>query len=156
MKKSGSLSMNAMIACIYAILTIFLAPLSYGAIQMRISEILIFLAFYNKKYISGLVIGCFIANLASPMGMWDMIFGTLATLLATLSISKQKNLFVAAFLGALFNGIIIGLELHLAFQLPLVINMIYVFIGEFIVLLVGIVVCKWMEKNQTFMNKYIL
>ena len=112
--------------------------------------------FYNKKYISGLVIGCFIANLASPMGMWDMMFGTLATLLATLSISKQKNLFVAAFLGALFNGAIIGLELHLAFQLPLVINMIYVFIGEFIVLLVGIVVCKWMEKNQTFMNKYIL
>ena len=90
---------NAMIACIYAALTVFLAPISYGAIQMRISEILVLLTFYNKKYIPGLVVGCFIANIASPMGLWDMLFGTLATLLACIGVYKSNHLFLSALIG---------------------------------------------------------
>ena len=104
--------MNAMIACIYAILTIMISPIAYGAIQMRMSEILVLLAFYNKKYIPGLVIGCFIANMASPMGLWDMLFGTLATLLTCIAINKVNLLYLTAFIGAIINGIIVGLELY--------------------------------------------
>ena len=61
-------AINAMIACVYAALTIACSSIAYGGIQFRISEILIFLAFYNKKYIPGLIIGCFLANLPSPLG----------------------------------------------------------------------------------------
>ena len=46
-------AINAMIACVYAALTIACSSIAYGGIQFRISEILIFLAFYNKKYIPG-------------------------------------------------------------------------------------------------------
>ena len=158
MKKTNTriVSMNAMIACIYAVMTMMIAPIAYGGIQMRISEMLIFLVFYNRKYMPGLVIGCFIANMASPMGMWDMTFGTIATLIALLLISNQKNLFMAAFFGALVNGMIIGLELHLALGLPLIINALYVFIGEYLVLLVGIPLYKGLEKNKVFFEKYIV
>ncbi len=157
MKKNNVkiVSMNAMVACLYAVATLVIAPIAYGGIQMRISEILIFLSFYNRKYIPGLVIGCFIANMASPMGIWDMTFGTIATLIAVLLISKQKSLFISALIGAIVNGVVVGLELHLSLGLPLFINVIYVFIGEYMVLLLGIPVYKSVEKNKVFFDKYI-
>ena len=148
--------MNAMIACIYAILTIMISPIAYGAIQMRMSEILVLLACDSKKYIPGLVIGCFIANMASPMGLWDMLFGTLATLLTCIAINKVSLLYLTAFIGAIINGIIVGLELYSILQLPFFINFIYIFIGEFIVLIIGVFLFKILEKNHGFMEKYIL
>ena len=60
---------TAIIAGIYASLTISMAPVSYGAIQMRIPEILTLLAFVNPQFAPGLILGCFIANLFSPFGM---------------------------------------------------------------------------------------
>ena len=75
------LILNAAIAAVYAALTIGLAPLSYGPIQVRISEFMTLLAFYNKRFIPGLVIGCFIANIGSPFGLTDMIVGHLCYVL---------------------------------------------------------------------------
>ena len=63
-----TISMNAMIAAIYAALTLMIQPLAYRELQFRLSEIIVLLAFYNKKLIPGLVVGCFIANTASPLG----------------------------------------------------------------------------------------
>ena len=63
-----AIAQNAIIACIYAVLTLAIAPLAYSEVQFGISEIIVFLALYNKKYIPGLVIGCFLANIPSPLG----------------------------------------------------------------------------------------
>lgn len=150
------IAMNAMIACVYAVLTIAIAPIAYGGIQMRVSEIMVFLAFYNKKYIPGLVLGCFIANMASPMGIWDMCFGTTATFLACIAMYQLKNLYLAALAGAVINGIIVGTELYLALELPFIINVFYVFIGELIVLVIGAILFQFLEKNETLMKKYFL
>lgn len=155
MKKSYYYVMNAMIACIYAVVTIASSSISYGGIQFRISEILILLAFYNKKYIPGLTIGCFIANIPSTLGLADMFFGTLATLIAVMMINKSEHLFIAALIGAAVNGIIVGLELYLVLNLPFMINAISVFIGELAVLIIGVFLFKRIEKNNTFFNKYI-
>ena len=57
-KKVQLLVINAMIAAIYAVLTILISPIAYGAIQMRLTEIIVLLACYNKKFIPGLTIGC--------------------------------------------------------------------------------------------------
>lgn len=151
-----TVAMNAMIAAVYAALTIAIAPIAYGGIQMRISEIMVFLAFYNKKYIPGLVIGCFLANMASPMGAWDMIFGTSATLLACVSMYKLKNLYLGALAGGIINGLIIGAELYFALELPFMINACYVFIGEFAVLVVGAILFQLLSHNETLMKKYIM
>ncbi len=154
-KKVQLLAMNAMIAAVYAVLTILISPIAYGAIQMRITEIIVLLACYNKKLIPGLTIGCLLANLASPMGMYDICFGTLATLLACLGMYVVKNLFIGAVIGALVNGLIIGLELYLALSLPFMINAFYVFAGEFAVLIVGAIIFKLIERNESFMKQYI-
>jgi len=81
--------MNAIIATLYVALTIGLHPISYGIISFCISEVL---AFYQKKYIPGLVIGCCIANFASPMGICDIIFGTLSTLSALCQLIPFSNI----------------------------------------------------------------
>lgn len=150
------IAMNAMIACIYAVMTIVCSGISYGGIQFRISEILVFLAFYNKKYILGLVIGCFLANLPSPLGLADVCFGTLATFIACIGMHRIKNIYLAGLFGAVVNGLIVGLELYFVLSLPFVVNALYVFFGEFIVLLMGAYLFKILEGKKMFMEKYIL
>lgn len=154
MKKQDvkTIAMNALIAAVYAALTIGLAPISYGQIQMRISEIMIFLAFYNKKYIPGLVIGCFIANVPSSLGFYDMIFGTMATLIAVITINRISNRYLGGILGGIINGFIVGIELTLVFKTPLIMNVIYVFIGETIILEIGAFLFGLLEKNKALMK----
>lgn len=148
-------AMNAMIACVYAALTIAIAPLAYGEIQARISEVIVFLAFYNRKYIPGLVVGCLISNIPSTLGAADMVFGTFSTLCVCLAMYYLKNIYLAALAGGAITGIIVGAELSIIFKIPFLINAVYVFIGEFIVLLIGAVLFKMLEKNENFMTKYI-
>ena len=90
-KKVQVIAMNAMIAAVYAVLTILISPIAYGAVQMRLTEIIVLLACYNKKFIPGLTIGCLLANLASPMGLYDICFGKAATLIACLGMYYFKN-----------------------------------------------------------------
>ncbi len=142
------MALNAMIAALYAVMTVMITPLAYGEIQLRISEVMVLLAFYNRKYIPGLVVGCFVANMFSPMGMLDMVFGTLATTLACLAFTKLKNCYVAVSAGAIINGLIIGAELVYAFQVPFILTAIYVALGEFIALLLGVFLFKALLNNK--------
>ena len=141
------IALNAIIACIYAVLTLAIAPLAYSEVQFRISEVMVFLAFYNRKYIPGLVIGCFLSNIPSSLGWMDMVFGTFSTLVVVITMNKLNNRYTASVLGALITGVIVGFELHLAFGIPFLINAIYVAIGEFGVLLIGAILFKTIENN---------
>lgn len=143
---------NAMIAGVYAVLTLAISPIAYSEIQFRLSEIIVFLAFYNKKYIPGLTIGCIVANLFSPMGLLDVIFGTTSTIIVCISMYIIKNRYLAAIAGALITGIIIGGELWYAYQIPYLINALYVAAGELIVLIIGALTFKLLENNKRFMN----
>jgi len=82
-KKFGSsfLVKNAIIAAVYVALTASLAPISFGPVQFRLSEVLVLLAFLNWRTIPGLTLGVLIANIYSPFGIFDMAFGTLHTFL---------------------------------------------------------------------------
>lgn len=72
---------TAVIAALYALITIAL-PLSYGPLQFRAAESLTLLPILFAEAIPGLSLGCLIANIFSPYGWYDMLFGTLATLIA--------------------------------------------------------------------------
>ena len=88
---------TALIAAIYVVMTLAIAPLSFGMIQIRISEVLMLMAFIDKKYAPGLVLGCFIANCFSPFGMMDVVFGTACTAASLVGITKcSKTLFGAS------------------------------------------------------------
>lgn len=74
------LTLNAMIAAIYVVITIFLP--SYGPLQLRMTEMFAHLPVFNKKYSVGLVIGVALANIHSEFGIYDIIFGTLHTIIS--------------------------------------------------------------------------
>jgi len=140
-----------LVAALYAVLTIFLAPISYGPIQFRLSEVLNLLAFVNPIFAPGIVLGCFIANLFSPLGMIDVIFGTTATLISVMMIVRSKKLWVASLWPVIFNGIIIGAELQYAFQVPFLIGAFQVALGEFVVVtLLGVPLFSALLKNTAF------
>lgn len=147
-----TLSMNAMIAAVYVAMTLMIQPLAYRELQFRLSEVIVLLAFYNKKLIPGLIVGCFIANIGSPLGIIDMFIGTFSTVVVCYTINKVNDLYMAALLGSIITGVIVGLELSFVYSISFVLNAIYVFIGEVVVLLIGTLVFKRLEKNIKFME----
>ena len=148
---------SAIIAGLYVALTWLLAPISYGAVQFRISEFLILLVVLNPKYAYALVIGCFIANTTSPMGWYDMVFGTAATLLAVLPMLKIKRLEIAALFPVISNAILVSIELGLAFDLFAIeafgFNVLTVGLGEAVVLYcIGIPAMLALCNNETMVD----
>ena len=127
MKRKSTLYIvqGALIAAIYATMTILQNILIPGSasmpVQFRISEVLTVLALYTPAAIPGLTIGCVIANISSlsVLGPYDLIFGSLATLFAAISMYALRNVrlfklpVLAALMPALFNGIIIGAEIDI-------------------------------------------
>ncbi len=148
------------IASLYAIVTIVIGEFSYGNIQMRISEAFMLLCFFRKEYCYALTIGCFIANLFSPIPI-DMVFGTAATLLASIPMyligKRFNNSFPALLLCSLFpvitNSLIIGFELNYFMSLPFLLSAVQVGIGEFLsVTIIGTILFSILRKNSRFMN----
>ena len=138
----------AVVAAIYAALTILQGNSAYLGIQFRIAEILNLLAFINPFYGIGVILGCFISNLYSPILM-DMLFGTLATALSVFLIGRSKNLFIASLYPVFINAIIVGIELYFAYKLPLLLTMFQIAIGEFVVVsIVGYILFKFILKNK--------
>ncbi len=142
------------IAALYAVLTYTLPALAYGPIQFRLSEIMTLLAFIDPFYILPLTLGCAIANLASPFGIVDVVFGSLASFLALYSMSKTKNLFIAS-LWPTFFCFIIGLEIFFLSEEPINFFLVtgQIMLSEFIVVsIIGVLFYKLIEKNEYLMN----
>lgn len=147
------LVVTALIAAVYVVMTLAIAPLSFGFIQMRISEVLVLLAFIDKRYVPGLILGCFIANLFSPFGMMDVVFGTACTAAALWGITHSKTLFGAS-LWPVFCNSFIGVELYLLGECPLIFGMVTVAVGEFLaVSCLGYVLFRQIMKNPGLMSR---
>ncbi len=144
------------VTAIYVVATLLCSGLAYGQVQFRVSEILVLLCFFNKDYIISMTLGCFIANLFSPLGFIDAGFGTVATLIAALLIyftRKKVNLAVASLYPVVTNAVIVAIELKIVYGLPLFINMAWVALGEFIcVSVLGVIVVSALSKNKSFMK----
>ena len=159
--KTKRLVRTAVIAALYALLTVALAPISYGNFQFGVSEILVLLAYFDPFYIGGLTLGCFIANLLGPNGTMDVIFGTLATFISVGAISltakyikNKASLVIASLWPTIFNGIIIGWMLNVTVGAPLWLTMGEVALGEFVVItIVGIPIFKMIQNRYTRLLK---
>lgn len=125
-KKIYGIVVGAVIAALYVSLTYAQEALLPGttsmAVQFRLSEALTMLCVFTPYAIPGLTVGCLLANIVS-MGALpiDMIMGTLASLLAAISIYKTRKLcikglpVVSALIPAIFNGVIVGAEIEIFF-----------------------------------------
>ncbi|WP_343342563.1 QueT transporter family protein [Terrisporobacter petrolearius] len=155
--KNKQIAIVGLIAALYAVITLALGFISYGQIQFRISEILMFLPLFGKEYIIALTLGCFLANVVGPFGVPDIIFGTLATLISSILVyytpklikNNKYTLFIASLWPTIINALIIGWELYKFFGVPFVLGFIQVGFGEFVVVtIVGLPVFKMVN------NKY--
>ena len=122
---------SAVIAALYAALTLALYPISFGAVQFRVSEALTLLPIVMPEAIPGLFVGCLVSNLIGSATPWDIIFGSLATLIAAiLTYATRRNKILAAFWPVLCNTVIVGLVLALTLDLPVFLTMGEVGLGE--------------------------
>ena len=147
------LSITAMVAAVYTVLTLTIAPLSFSMVQVRFSEMLMLLAFVDRKYAPGLILGCFIANCFSPFGIMDVVFGTGCTVAAMFCVTKFAKSLLGASLWLVFCNAFIGVELYL-FGSPLWLSMAMVALGEFLsVSVCGVALFKVLMKNRVLMAK---
>lgn len=133
MNRNKSLARGAMIAALYAAITLILAPISYGEVQIRLSEALTLLPVLLPEAVPALAVGCLIANILGGCTILDIVFGTLATLLAAVCTRLLRHhLLAAAAMPVLFNGLIVGAVVHFGYApaMPLLLCMVFVAAGE--------------------------
>lgn len=152
----------AVIAAVYVVVCLVLAPFSYGAVQVRVAEALCLLPVFGAEYIIGVTLGCLLANLLGSTVI-DVVFGTLATLMACLVTYKLRNVRIkglaipASLPPVVFNMIIVG-----AFEITFffsdgaptaalaAFNAVTVGIGEIISCTVlGVALVKLIESNDS-------
>ncbi|MBQ3589293.1 MAG: QueT transporter family protein [Clostridia bacterium] len=157
------LTQSALIAALYVALTWLsnLVGLASGAVQIRISEALCVLPAFMPSAIPGLFIGCLISNISMGSNIFDIIFGSLATLIGAVFTSKLKNKFLAPIPAVISNTIIVPIVIMLCYTAKEARNMstyllttLGVFAGEVIsAYIFGIILYVALEKRKDIFTK---
>ena len=154
------MTQGALIAAVYVILNLMqnaIFPNSTSmAIQYRAAEALCVLAFFTPAAISGLSVGCLLFNLIGYGAVmpWDLLFGTLGSLFAAWSmyILRKVQICKIPVLGLLmpsvFNGLLVGLSLHITYGLAFWLNAAYVALGELAVMLTLGIALYWLFERH--------
>ena len=149
--ESKKLSLYAIIIATYTAVSLLLGSFSFGLIQVRVAELMMVLVLIDKEFILPLTIACFVCNLISifiginPMVL-DILVGTLGTFLSGICVYMFKDIklfnkpILSLLMPALINGVLVGLELNIYYEIDVLLTMLYVAIGEFIsVTILGII-----------------
>ncbi|AIF44957.1 QueT transporter family protein [Virgibacillus halodenitrificans] len=140
----SELTKVALIVALYVVVTAWFAVFSFGAIQLRMSEMFNYLALYHKRYVLAVTLGVVFANFMSPTWMLDVPIGGLATFLvlilcraATKNISNQiVKMAVTAVIFALSMFTVAG-QLSIMLDLPFFYTWLTVGLGELLSMTVG-------------------
>jgi len=147
---SSKVAITALTAAVYAMTTVVLGQFGYSWIQVRISEALTPLPFLmGFPAVFGLTLGCVLANLFSPVGVPDMIFGPLLTLLAAF-LSWKVNFgkkVVACIYPVLINAFGVSAYIYSFYRVPYLVSVVTIAVGEFVAaVLVGYPLLASIEK----------
>lgn len=119
------------VAALYAALTLLLAPISYGPLQLRVAEALTLLPILTPAAIPGLFVGCLAANLLGGATALDVAFGSLATLAAAILTRRfRERPLVAALPPVAVNAFVVGAVLAYAYNLPFWLTALQVGAGQ--------------------------
>lgn len=132
-KDTHKLVFLSIVGAAYAAFTLLLIPLSYGPFQLRLAEALTVLPYLFPQVVFGLFIGCIIANLFSPFGLLDIIFGSIATLIAAFLTSKAPNIYLAPLPPVVVNAFIVSVYLSNLTGIPYWLMVIYIGISQFVI-----------------------
>jgi uncharacterized membrane protein len=148
------MAQGAMISAIYVVVTVALAPISYGPIQIRFSEALTVLPFFTPAAIPGLFIGVLLANILGPYFIiLDVIFGSLATLIAAILsyYLGKKSKYLVPVPPIFVNALIIPFVLRYGYGwvLPIPFMMLTVGVGQLIACgVLGLTLLKVLERYK--------
>ena len=156
MNESKRAAIGGIIAALYVILT-YLAEmmgLASGAIQVRFSEALTLLPCLTSAAIPGLALGCLLANLLTGCALWDIVFGSLATLLGAVgTYALRGKPYISWIPPVLSNTLIVPPIIIYVYGVeefwPLI--ALQIFIGEMIsCCLLGLIVLRLAKKYNIF------
>ncbi len=118
MYSTKALVQAAAIAAVYAAVTLLLEPISFGPIQLRVSEALCVMVFFTPAAVPGLFIGCVLANILGGFGLYDIVLGSLATLIAAyLGYRMRGYKWLLPLPSVVVNALIVGPMLFYIYQL---------------------------------------
>jgi len=146
---------GAAIAALYVVLTLLsnVFGLASGVIQVRFSEALTVLPFFTPAAVPGLFVGCIISNLLAGGAIWDVIFGSVATLIGAVGtyLLRKKTKWLAPIPPIAANTIIVPFILAFAYGaeegIPFL--MLTVGAGEIISCgVLGLILLKALEKHS--------
>ena len=159
-KKIRSLTTGAMIAALYVVLTYVshMFGLASGAIQVRLSEALTVLPYFTPAAIPGLFVGCILSNLLTGCAVWDIVFGSVATLIGAIAASllKNRSIWLAPIPNIISNSVIIPFILIYVYGLKeaYYIHLISVFLGETVSGgILGMILFFVLEKHKNYIFK---
>lgn len=155
--KTKFLATSGIIAALYIAVSLLIAPFSFGAIQLRLGEILNHLIVFNKKYFFAIIVGVFITNLFSPNGPLDLVFGVGQTILS-LGLTILSARYIKSIVRRMiFNTVVftfmmwlIAWELNILFDLPFGYTWLTVAAGEAIIMAIGIPIMIMLNKRLDF------
>lgn len=153
--KTRFLTTSAMIAALYVVLTELSAAfgISSGVIQFRLSEMFAVLPIFTPAAIPGVFIGCLISNIMTGGVIWDVVFGSLASLIGALGawFLRKKSVYLAPVPTIAANMLIIPFVLRYAYGMDGTIPffMLTVGIGEFVCAgILGVFLAKTLKKYK--------
>jgi uncharacterized membrane protein len=145
--KTKQLVKIAISIALYIVLTLALAPIGYGPVQFRVSEVLNLLAFIDPLYIPAITIGCAISNFYS-FGIIDVFVGSAGTLCATYLIYKTKNIWVASIWPAVFT-VFVAAEFYFLNIAPFWASTFSLAVSELVIVtVIGVPLFKMILKNK--------
>lgn len=146
---SRTISKIAIVAAIYVAITVGLSPISYGPVQVRLSEVLTLLPFYFGPWAAvALWIGCMIANAFGGLGMVDIVGGSLITLVAGLLTARSSTRWTAAFWPVVLNAFGVAAILSYVLDYPYWPTVLTVGLGQFVaVWVVGLPLMGWLIRH---------
>jgi len=155
-QKTQLLTHSAFVAALYVALTYISATLGIasGAVQVRLSEALTVLPALSSAAVPGLFVGCLVANVLTGAPLWDIVFGSVATLLGALGTRYLgKKCFTAPIFPILSNTLIIPFVLKIAYGVGEGYSFLFatIFLGEFISCgVLGVMLYKALYKTKLF------
>lgn len=145
--KTKKLVLSGVIAAVYVVITVVFQPISFGPMQLRVSEALTILPFIEPLFIPGLYVGVLVSNLIAGLGAWDIWFGSFLTLIAAILTWKMPNKYLAALPPILVNAFGVSAYVAPLYEVPYWPTVLSIGVGQAIVLyLLGIPLLKIFEK----------
>lgn len=145
----------SLVASVYFILTLFFNAISFGPFQIRIAEILNFLVLISARYIIGVTIGVALSNFLSPLGLIDVVIGSLSTLIILImiyyAIKLTNNLVMKIILAIIINVVMmftIALEVVFIYQLPFWITYLSIAISQLITMSIGGIIFYYLDTRK--------